>query len=119
MVGVYLAVVTDVGDHDGGRIGLEGDVVMFDLVDGETDFTVVDGGFGFKIDGYGRLFDEGEPSVGSDEERMGLDRVILDLESGVVEVRIIIYRCVLVVFFGNFYAAGGVPGLLDDDGVFG
>jgi hypothetical protein len=43
----------------------------------------------------------------------------VDLEGGVVKVGIIVNRGMLMIVPGDFCAAGGIPGLLDDDGVIG
>ncbi len=58
MIGVDLAEVTDVCEHDGWRGRLHGYILFVDLVDGQADLAVVDGFFLFKIDGYGVLFDQ-------------------------------------------------------------
>ena len=50
---------------------------------------------------------------------MRRDDAVVDLEGGVVEVGIIVNRGMLMIVFRDFYAAGGIPGLLDDDGVIG
>ena len=88
-----------------------------DLVEGQADLAVMDGFFLFKIDGYGVLFDQGEPAVGLDEQVMGLDDLVADLEGGVVVVGVVVDGGILMAGLWHFHPAGGVPGLLDDNGI--
>ncbi len=117
MIGVDLAEVAHIGEHDGRRGGLHGDIFVADLVKGQADLTVMDGFFFFEIDGYGVLFDQGQPAVGLDEQGMGFDDLVVDLKGGVVVVGVIIDGGILMAGLWHFYPAGGVPGLLDDDEV--
>jgi len=119
MVGVDLAEVADVGEHDGGGGGLHGDIFGADLVEGQADLAIVDGFFLFKIDGYGVSFDQGQPAIGLDEQVVGPYDMVADLEGGVVVVGVVVDGGVLVTGPRHFDPAGRVPGLLDDDGVVG
>jgi hypothetical protein len=119
MIGIDLAEVADIGEHNGGGRGLELDVLLPDLVGGNAHFPVVDGFFLFEVDGYWVLFDEWEPAIGLDEQVMRTYHAVVNLEGGVVEVGIIVDRSMLMIVLRNFFAAGGIPGLLDDDGVVG
>ena len=117
MIGVDLAEVADVCEHDGRGGRLHGDILFADLVKGQADLAIVDGFFLLKIDGYGVLFDQWKPAVGLDEEVVSPDDMVADLEGGVVVVGVIIDGGILMAGLCHFYPAGGVPGLLDDDGV--
>ena len=117
MIGVYLAEVADIGEHDGWGRGLHGDILFADLFKGQADLAIVYGFFLLKIDGYRVLFDQWKPAVGLDEQVMGPDDMVTDLEGGMVVVGVIIDGGILMAALCHFYPAGGVPGLLDDDGV--
>ena len=79
----------------------------------------MDGFFRFEIDGYRVLFDQRKPAVGLDEQVMGFDDLVVDLEGGVIEVGVVVDGGVLMTVLWHFHAPCGVPGLLDDHGVVG
>ena len=79
----------------------------------------MDGFFFFKIDGDGVAFDEGQPAIGFYEQAMSFDHAVTDPKGSVIEVGVVINRGVLMAVPGHFDAAGGIPGLLDDNGVIG
>lgn len=117
MIGVYFAEVADVGERDSRGRRLHGDILFADLVEGQADLSIVNRFFLFKIDRHGVMFDQREPAVGLDEQVMGPDDMVVDLECGVVVVGVIVDGGILMAGLRHFYAAGAVPGLLDDDGV--
>jgi hypothetical protein len=77
----------------------------------------MDGFFLFKVDGYGVLFDQRQPAVGFDQQAMRFDDFAVYLEGSVVKFGIIVNGGILVIVLRDFYPAGGIPGLLDDDRV--